>query len=135
MPDTVILQVKVTVSGIQTQLLYSDSLVAQMVKSLPAMPETWVRSLSWEDSPGEGNGDPLHYSCLENPHELYPARLLCPWGHKESYTTELYKTDEPCSELDIFKLLYSLFWNIDKLPGNSLISPALIFLKFSMQYQ
>ena len=25
------------------------SLVAQLVKNLPAMQETWVRSLSWED--------------------------------------------------------------------------------------
>ena len=25
------------------------SLVAQLVKNPPAMPETWVRSLSWED--------------------------------------------------------------------------------------
>ena len=25
------------------------SLVAQMVKNLPAMPEMWVRSLGWED--------------------------------------------------------------------------------------
>ena len=25
-----------------------------------------VQSLGWEDSPGEGNGYPLHYSCLEN---------------------------------------------------------------------
>ena len=31
------------------------------------MGETWVRSLGWEDSPGEGNGNPLQYSCLENP--------------------------------------------------------------------
>ena len=23
--------------------------------------------LGWEDPPGEGNGYPLHYSCLENP--------------------------------------------------------------------
>ena len=29
-------------------------LVAQMVKSLPAMRETWVRSLSWEDALEEG---------------------------------------------------------------------------------
>ena len=42
------------------------SLVAQMVKSLPAMQETWIRSLSREDSPGEGNGNPLQYPCLEN---------------------------------------------------------------------
>jgi len=31
------------------------------------MRETWVRSLGWEDSLGEGNGNPLQYSCLENP--------------------------------------------------------------------
>ena len=30
------------------------SLVAQMVKNLPAMKETWVGSLDWEDPPGEG---------------------------------------------------------------------------------
>ena len=44
-----------------------DSLVAQAVKSQPAMQGTWVQSLGWEDSPGEGNGNPLEYSCLENP--------------------------------------------------------------------
>ena len=43
------------------------SLVAQMVKSLPAVQETWVQSLGWEDLPGEGNGNPLQDSCLENP--------------------------------------------------------------------
>ena len=43
------------------------SLVAQVVKNLPAMQETWVGFLSQEDSPGEGNGNPIQYSCLENP--------------------------------------------------------------------
>ena len=28
---------------------------------------TQVRSLDQEDTPGEGNGNPLQYSCLENP--------------------------------------------------------------------
>ena len=37
-----------------------------MVQSLPAMQKTWVQSLGWEDPPGEGNGNPLQYSCLEN---------------------------------------------------------------------
>ena len=32
----------------------SASLVAQMVKNLPAMQETWVRSLGWEDPLEEG---------------------------------------------------------------------------------
>ena len=40
------------------------SLVAQTVKNLPAMQETQVQSLG--RSPGEGNGNPLQYSCLEN---------------------------------------------------------------------
>ena len=31
-----------------------DFLVAQMVKNLPAMWETWVQSLGWEDSLEEG---------------------------------------------------------------------------------
>ena len=38
-------------------------------------------------SPGEGNGNPLQYSCLENPMD---GNLVgySPWGHKESDTTE-----------------------------------------------
>ena len=41
--------------------------VAQRVKNLPAMQETQVWSLGWEDSPGGGNGNPLQYSRLKNP--------------------------------------------------------------------
>ena len=41
--------------GIGYPLQYSwASLVAQMVKSLSAMRETWVRSLGWEDPLEEG---------------------------------------------------------------------------------
>ena len=43
------------------------SLVAQLVKNLPAMRETWVRSLGWEDPLEKGKaGYPLQYSGLEN---------------------------------------------------------------------
>ena len=45
----------------------SDILVAQTVKRLPAMWETQVWFLGREDPPGEGNGNPLQHSCLENP--------------------------------------------------------------------
>ena len=31
------------------------------------MQETWVQPLGWEDSPGEGNGNPLQCSCLDKP--------------------------------------------------------------------
>ena len=51
------------------EILYSGFcvMVAQRLKRLPAMRETWVRSLGREDPPGEGNGNPLQYSCLKNP--------------------------------------------------------------------
>ena len=42
------------------------SFLAQTVKNPPAMREAWVQSLGWEKSPGEGNGNPLQYFCLEN---------------------------------------------------------------------
>ena len=44
-----------------------DFLGDSVVKNPPAKQETWVQSLAWEDSPGEGYGNPLQYSCLENP--------------------------------------------------------------------
>ena len=34
--------------------MFRASLVAQMVKNLPAMQETWVQSLGWEDPLEEG---------------------------------------------------------------------------------
>ena len=40
--------------------------MAQLVENPPAMQETWVRSLGWEDAPGEGKGYPLQFSGLEN---------------------------------------------------------------------
>ena len=42
------------------------SLVAQTMKNPPAMRETWVRSLGWEDPLEEGMA-PLKYFCLGNP--------------------------------------------------------------------
>ena len=48
-----------------------DFPIAQMVKNLPAVQETWVQSLGSIPgsgrSPGGGNGNLLQYSCLENP--------------------------------------------------------------------
>ena len=39
-------------------------------------------------SPGEGNGNPLQYCCLEKSHEQRSLVGYSPWGHKESGTTE-----------------------------------------------
>ena len=53
--------------GIGYPLQYSwASLVAQLVKNLPATWETWVQSLGQEDPPGEGKGYPRQYCGLEN---------------------------------------------------------------------
>ena len=41
-----------------------------------------------ERPPGEGNGNPLQYSCLENPHGRKSLVGYSPWGRKESDMTE-----------------------------------------------
>ena len=46
------------------------------------MQEMQVRSLSQEDSPGEGNGNPLQYSCLENPMDRGAWWATSPQGLK-----------------------------------------------------
>ena len=66
--------------------MLADSLVAQLVKNLPTMQETWVRSLGsipgLGRSPGEGKGYPHQYSGLEN------SMDYSPWGRKQLDTTE-----------------------------------------------
>ena len=56
-----------TGEGIGYPFQYSWTfLVAQLVRNPPAMWETWVQSLGWENPLGEGKGYPLQYSGLEN---------------------------------------------------------------------
>ena len=43
------------------------------------MQETQVRSLGREDSAGEGHGNPLQYSCLENPMDREAWRVTVQW--------------------------------------------------------
>ena len=64
--------------GIGYPLRYSwASLMAQLVKNLPPVWETWVRLLGWED--------PLEKERLPTP-VFWPGEfhgLNSPWGHKE----------------------------------------------------
>ena len=39
-------------------------------------------------SPGGGHGNPLQYSCLENPHGQRSLMGYSPWGRKELDMTE-----------------------------------------------
>ena len=52
--------------------------MAQLVKNLPAMRETWVQSLGWED--------PLEKRKATYPLENFMG-LYSPWGYKESDMT------------------------------------------------
>ena len=76
----------VTTSLFSLFLVYSYSsgvsLMAQMVKTLHAMPETWVCIPALGRAPSGGHGNPLQYSCLENPHEQKCLAGHSPWGHK-----------------------------------------------------
>ena len=69
------------------------SLVAQRLKRLPAMRETWVLIPGLGRSPGEGNGNPLQCSCLENPMDrgawwatvhgvISSGQVMSPGAHK-----------------------------------------------------
>ena len=62
-----------------------------MVKNLPAN-AGGLRDADlipgWERSPGGGNGDPLQYSCLENPLDREALAGYSPLGHKELDMTE-----------------------------------------------
>ena len=62
---------------------YWASLVAQMVKNLSTMQETWVRSLLQEDLPKEGRA----FLLGESPGQRSLVGYS-PWGHEESDMTE-----------------------------------------------
>ena len=69
-----------------------------MVKNLTAMQETPVWSLGQEDSPGEGNDNPLQCSCMENSMDretwglqsMGSQRVRCDWM-TNTITTQAYK--------------------------------------------
>ena len=85
-----------TREGIGYPLQYSwASLVAQLVKNLPAMRETWVWSLGWEDPLEKGKATVVFW-----PGEFHG--LYNPRGHKKSETTEPFS----------LSLSLSWFWHM-----------------------
>ena len=64
-----------------------------------------VQSLGWEESPGEGNGNPLQYSCLENPTDrgAWCAAVQC---RKKLDTTEM--TGYTCTHTEYTSLCYTV---------------------------
>ena len=86
----------------------------------------WYKMYSWNsciimcDIPGGGHGDPLQYSCLENPHEQRSLVGCSPWGHKELDMTEWLST----AQHSIYMTFDLLRWASDcvnpNIPGLSL---------------
>ena len=70
------------------RLINGTSLVAQTVKRLPAMWETWVRSLGWED-PWRRKWQPTPVSLPGESHGQRSLVGYSPQGPKESDTTEV----------------------------------------------
>ena len=78
------------------------SLVVQMVKNPPAMQE--IPGLG--RFPGGGHGNPLQYSCLENPYGQRSLAGYSPWGHKELDTTE--RLSQVPSVVQLFTTLWTI---------------------------
>ena len=65
--------------------------MAQTVKNLPVVRETWVQSLGWEDPLEEGMA--IHpVFLLEKPHGHRSLVGYSPWDHKESDMAEQLRT-------------------------------------------
>ena len=79
-----------------------------MVKNLPPMQEIWVQSLGWEDPHGGGNGNPLQYSCLENPID------------RGAWWATVHGVTKSQTRLSDFHSLTHSLWaqNLSKLPGS-----------------
>ena len=68
------------------------SLVAQTVKESACSMEDLGSISRLGRSPGGGHGNPLQYSCLENPYGQRSLVNCSPWGRKELDTTERLST-------------------------------------------
>ena len=65
--------------------------VAQLVKNPPAMQETWVQYLGWEDPLEKGMATHSSILAWRTPRTVYP------WGCKQSDTTEQLSPSLSCS--------------------------------------
>ena len=62
--------------------------MAQIEKNLPAMQETQIQSLGWEDPLEKSMATHSGILAWRIPWAEEPGGLYSPWGHKESDLTE-----------------------------------------------
>ena len=80
-------------------------------------------------SPGDGHGNPLQYSCLENPHGQGCLVGYSPWGCKESYDWATKHTvDNLFSELACCFEKPCLSWRVKGGQGRKVFSSSLWLL-------
>ena len=96
------------------------SQAAQTIKNLPAMRETWVQSLGWED-PLEEGWQPTPVFLPGESHGQRSLASYSPWGCKESDMTERQPSTAQV-------LLASLVYRED------IAYTALLFVFFSQQW-
>ena len=94
---------------------YEASLVAQIVKNLPAMWEISVWSLSWEDSLEKGMAAHSRIFVRRIPWTEEPGRLLAegsPWGHKQSGTIEQLTLIVQCTYFcfNTYNAVFKMTW-------------------------
>ena len=66
------------------------NLMSQTVKNLPAMWETWILSLGWED-PLDREWQPSPVFLLGESHGKWSLAGYSPWGCKESDNTNTFR--------------------------------------------
>ena len=85
------------------------SLVAQMVKNLPAMQETWVQSLDWKDLLEEGMATHSRILAWRIPRTEEPGAGYSPQGCRKSDMTEWIshtETSQQPSDVDIISPVF-----------------------------
>ena len=81
-------------------------MVGAVVKNPPANARDVGLIPGLERAPGEGNGNPLLYSCLENPHGQRSLAGYRPWGLKELDTIKRLSTQVICGFLHFYIHLF-----------------------------
>ena len=81
--------------GIGYPLQYSwASFMAQLVNNPPAMRETWVPSLGWEDHLEKGKAYPIQYSGLENSLDCIGHGVTKSWTQLSDFHFSLQNKDK-----------------------------------------
>ena len=104
---------------------------SQLVKNLPAMRETWVRSLSWKMAwrrerlptpvfwPGKGKGYPLQYSGLESSMDcIVPGVVKSQTRLSDFHFTSFQWFLDIANQLNAMKL-FTLKWSVWGFPWQS----------------